>query len=235
MQVPGFSPQVEGPTAQAAETLTGPLREQFSDPARYVHALIVLSVAVVLGAVLAYHPSLRRKIASRAELEQPKTMVMYALVGALVGHIVSVNQTMALVIFGIGGLLRFRTIVGEAKDTGRVILAAIVGICAGLQSYLIAVLATGFAWVIIWNLEQQVIGSVQILGLETRQMQAASSAYRALLSAAGCRVVSEQRNPKKGQVDLVFRGPARLDHEGLKSQAEALDDGCKGVAAWEFS
>jgi hypothetical protein len=233
MQVPGIEvppapPRTTGNWLQSLEA-------EFLDVSLYSETLIVLSVAVVLGSVLAYHPSLRRKITSRAEYEQPKTMVMYALVGALVGHIVALNQTMALVIFGIGGLLRFRTIVGEAKDTGRVILAAIVGICCGLQTYLIAALSTGFAWVIIWYLERQMIGSVQILGLDTTRMQGASDAYRWLLTEAGCKIISERRSTKKGEVELVFRAPAGIDDGQLRLQGEALEESRRGVAAWEFS
>src|SRR5690606_17637535 len=113
--------------------------------------------------------------------------------------------------------------VGEAKDTGRVILAAIVGICCGMQTYLIAALATGAAWVIIWQLERQVIGSVQILGLEIAQMVNASKAYRKLLEDLGCTVVSEQRNPKKGEVGLVFRAPTYTTMDQLVDRSQDLD------------
>ena len=211
------------------------LKDQFLDLRLIIMTLVVLAVAVLLGSTLAYHPSLRRKIASRADLEQPKTMILYALVGALVGHIVSLNHTMALVIFGIGGLLRFRTIVGEAKDTGRVILVAIVGICCGMQTYLIAALATAAAWFIIWQLERQVIGNVQIIGLAISQMTETSNAYRKLLTAAGCSVVSEHRNAKKGEVGLVFRAKSQISTGQLIEKAERLDDSVRGVAAWEIS
>lgn len=232
MQLPGL--ESPPPPPPGRHWLTA-VEEQFTQSHLYVETLVVLLTAVLLGAALAYHPALRRKVASRADLEQPKTMVLYALVGALVGHIVSLNPTMALVIFGIGGLLRFRTIVGEAKDTGRVILAAIVGICCGLQTYLIAALATAFAWFIIWYLERQYIGSVQILGLETRQMAGASSAYRKLLGESGCRVVSEQRNPKKGEIEIVFRTSSGIDFEDLKLRAESIEEQQRGVPAWELS
>lgn len=234
MQLPGLSPEPT-PLSGTTQPWATALREQFLDVRLYAQTLIVLLVAVVLGAVLAYHPSLRRKVASRAELEQPKTMIMYALVGALVGHIVSLNPTMALVIFGIGGLLRFRTIVGEAKDTGRVILAAIVGIGCGMQTYLIAVLATVAAWLIVWQLEREVIGSVQILGLSVPQMEAASRAYRKLLGDADCKVVSERRNSKKGELEFVFRAPGRVTVEQLTERTHGLDEDQRGVAAWEIS
>lgn len=211
------------------------LAAQFSQLSLYGETLFVLLSSVVLAAVLAYHPSLSRKVTTRAALEQPKTMLLYGLVGALVGHVVLLNEMMALVIFGIGGLMRFRTLVGEAKDTGRVILTAIVGICCGLQSYLIAALATAFGWVLIWYLERQSVGSVQILGLETTQMQATSEAYRRLLREFSCRVVGEARNPKKGQIELVFTAPPTLTEEALRQQTDVLAPNVRGVPGWELS
>ncbi len=229
-QLPGL--QATAPRAPIARPS---LVEQFTQLDLYAETLLVLLVAVVLAAVLAYHPSTRRKVTTRAELDQPKTMVLYGLVGALVGHVVLINEMMALVIFGIGGLLRFRTIVGEAKDTGRVILAAIVGICAGLQSFLIAVLATLFGFAIIWYLERQNVGSVQILGLETAGMQRASLSYRGLLRNAGCRVVGETRNPKKGLIELVFTAPRGVTVEQLEAASDTLEPLARGVTAWEIT
>src|SRR3954452_3105070 len=126
---------------------------------------MVLLLAVLLGAVIAYHPTSRRKAATLEELEQPKTFIMYAMVGAVIGVIVSVYPVMGPVIFGIGGLLRFRTDVGPAKDTGRVILAVVVGVAAGLKLMMVAVFAAAFGWLLIWALERQPFGRLQVKGL----------------------------------------------------------------------
>ncbi len=81
--------------------------------------VLVLALALVLGAIIAYHPATRRRLTTLEHFEQPKTLLMYAVVAAVVALIVGVQPAMAFVIFGIGGLLRFRTMVGEAKDNGR--------------------------------------------------------------------------------------------------------------------
>ena len=46
--------------------------------------LVVLGMAIALSASIAYHPSLRGKATTLEELEQPKTFIMYAMVGALI-------------------------------------------------------------------------------------------------------------------------------------------------------
>jgi hypothetical protein len=73
--------------------------------------LIVLMMSLLLGAVIAYHPSTRRRVSSLEHFEQPKTFLMYAMVAAVVSLIVKEQPAMAIVVFGIGGLMRFRTMV----------------------------------------------------------------------------------------------------------------------------
>ncbi|MEE3231085.1 MAG: hypothetical protein VX272_08595, partial [Planctomycetota bacterium] len=107
--------------------------ENFGNIVYIVDVSLMLLLSIILAAVIAYHPSTRRKASNITEFEQPKTFLMYAMVGALIAQLVQTYPPMALVIFGIGGLLRFRTVVGEAKDTGRVILVTVVGLCCGLK------------------------------------------------------------------------------------------------------
>ena len=49
----------------------------------------------MLGAVIAYHPSTRRRVSSLEHFEQPKTLLMYAVVAAVVALIVEVQPSMA--------------------------------------------------------------------------------------------------------------------------------------------
>ena len=53
---------------------------------------VVLLLALLLGAVIAYHPSTRRRVSSLEHFEQPKTLLMYAVVaaiGATIGVVVA--------------------------------------------------------------------------------------------------------------------------------------------------
>ena len=44
---------------------------------------VVLLLALLLGAVIAYHPATRRRVSSLEHFEQPKTLLMYAVVAAV--------------------------------------------------------------------------------------------------------------------------------------------------------
>ena len=161
--------------------------------------LIVFMLAAALGAVIAYHPRTRAKASTLPELEQPKTFIMYALVGAVIASIVEANSAMALVVFGIGGLMRFRTDVGPAKDTGRVILTAVVGVCCGLKLLVVAVTATAFGWVLLWMLERETFTRLLVKGLAHEAVAPAAEAYRRLLVQSGCRILASARRSSRAR------------------------------------
>jgi hypothetical protein len=195
--------------------------------------VLVLLLALVLGAVIAYHPSTRRRVSSLEHLEQPKTLLMYAVVAAVVALIVEVQPAMAFVIFGIGGLLRFRTMVGEAKDTGRVILVTVVGLCCGLKIFIVAVPATVIGWLLIFALEQQIAGIIRVSGVGEQTMHEATRAYHGLIEGAGLRVIGVQTKFIKRETTFVVQAPPSLDREKLQASFDALAPELRGVVDWE--
>ncbi|MEC8895676.1 MAG: hypothetical protein VX675_05080 [Planctomycetota bacterium] len=209
--------------------------EEFSGPYYLLDISLILLISIILAAVIAYHPSTRRKASNITEFEQPKTFLMYAMVGALIAQLVQTYPPMALVIFGIGGLLRFRTVVGEAKDTGRVILVTVVGLCCGLKILGGAVLATLIGWILIWYLESQNAGRVVVKGLKDSDILAAAETYRGILGEAGCTVIRERKNLTKGRVTFIVKSPPELDAEALEEAFEKVPEEQRGVVDWEIS
>ena len=205
----------------------------FSDGWLLLDMSVVLALALALGAVIAYHPTSRRKATSLEQLDQPKTFLMYSMVAAVSAQIVEIQPAMAFVIFGIGGLMRFRTDVGVAKDTGRVILVTVVGLCCGLKIYVVAVLATLAGFAVIHVLEQVVAGSIIVGGLETMRIPRVALAYRAALTEVGCTVVREQAEASKGRVIFVLRAPARIHREKIAARLDAVPEDARGVVEFE--
>jgi hypothetical protein len=205
----------------------------FADHWLLLDVVIVLVIALALGAVIAYHPSIRRRTASLEQFEQPKTLLMYAVVAAVVALIVQVEPAMAFVIFGIGGLLRFRTDVGGAKDTGRVILVTVLGLCAGLKVYVVAVPAAIIGWLLIYALEQQITGIVRVSGVSEQALAEATKAHRALIAAAGCKIMGEQTKFVKREFTFVIKAPGTFDRTRLEADFEALSPELRGVVDFE--
>jgi len=195
--------------------------------------VIVLLLALALGALIAYHPSTRRRLSTLEHFEQPKTLLMYAVVAAVVALIVEVQPAMAFVIFGIGGLLRFRTEVGESKDTGRVILVTVLGLCCGLKIFIVAVPATVIGWLLIFALEQQTAGIIRVSGVGEAAMHEATRAYRALIAGAGCTIIGEQTKFIKREFTFVVKAPPTLDRQRLQAEFDSLSPAVRGVVDWE--
>jgi hypothetical protein len=193
----------------------------------------VMLLALLLGAAIAYHPSTRRRVSSLEHFEQPKTLLLYAVVAAVVALVVEVQPAMAFVIFGIGGLLRFRTEVGVAKDTGRVILVTVVGLCCGLKIFIVAVPATVIGWILIYVLERELSGIIRVSGVAESAMRDATRAYRELIRAAGCTVIGEQTKFIKREFMFVVKTPPALDRAELQRAFDSMPPEVRGVVDWE--
>ena len=209
----------------------GPGWEAFTQVEQYSHVAIVLICATLSGALLAYHPVYRGRPLTLDILEQRKTIIIYSAVGALIAIICTVAPSMAFVIFGIGGLMRFRTNTGESTVTGQTIMGTLIGLCWGLGMQLVAVLATFYFGVMIWVLEAAPIKKVTI-GIELANMQRAADLYREALVRAGCRVLAHSKSFKKEQMHFVVRVPGNFGaDEALRAFAD-IPEPLRGTIDW---
>lgn len=230
--VPTDMPQAPTPSLEGIDLLLQGW-DGLADGWRLLDMIIVLLLSLFLGALIAYHPSSRKRVSSLEHYEQPQTILLYALVAAVVAIIVKTQPNMAFVIFGIGGLLRFRTMVGEAKDTGRVILVTVVGLSCGLKIFTVALPVTLLGWIMIWVLEKNTAGIIRVSGADELHLQAATRAYREAIEKSGCIVIGEQTKLVKRQFLFVVKIPKDFDKPGLRSRFEALPAEVRGVVDWE--
>ena len=195
--------------------------------------VVVLLIALVLGAIIAYHPATRRRVSTLEHFEQPKAILMYAMVAAMVALIVKVLPAMAFVIFGIGGLLRFRTDTGQAKDTGRVILVTVVGLCCGLGLFVVAVPATIIGWILVFSLDRQTAGIVRVSGVSEDAIYDAVRSYRTAIMRTGCSIIGEQTKFIRREFLFVVQAPPLLTRAALQSQLDQLPAPVRGVVELE--
>src|SRR6266478_2545487 len=125
---------------------------QFGHPDFILRLLLSLVLAVGCAVAIAWHPrraSLRDPL---RDFEERKALVLLGVVGAVVAELSGTSQTLAFVIFGIGALLRFRTLLDNPKLTGKAIMVVVVGLACGMGSWAMAVFVTAFAWVLVSGL-----------------------------------------------------------------------------------
>jgi hypothetical protein len=185
----------------------GPGWAGFSNPDLYLRFASILIAATASSALLAYHPVYRRRQSSLADLDLRKTLIIYGVVGALIAVICKVSPSMAFVIFGIGGLMRFRTDVGASKDTGHTIMATLIGLCWGLGLELVAALATVYFWIMIFGLERARPLELTVGGVALADMGRSVDAYGAAIERAGGRVLGQSKNFKRAELAFVLQLP----------------------------
>ncbi|GEM_PF-495763 len=208
----------------------------FADVGFLVNTLLTLTLAGILGAVIGYHPRLRQTADTLEEIEAPKVCIMYAVIGAIIGVlVVKYGLVVGFVIFGIGGLMRFRTILRSAGVTGHVIYVTLIGLSCGLDLPHVAVLATAFGFVLIYILEARIAYRIDVGALPSGRVAEAAAAYRSLLEKQGCRIMREKKNPKKDRVTFIFRTAARETRSHLEELFEAnIDASLQGAIDWEI-
>ena len=207
----------------------------FTDIGFLANAFLKLTLAAVLGAAIAYHPKHEQTADTLQEIDAPKTFVMYAVIGAIIGiMVVKYGLVVGFVLFGIGGLIRFRTVLRSASLTGRVIFVTLIGLSCGLDLPHIAVLSTVFGFVLIYILDARVTHRIDIRDLPTGRIVEAAAAYRLLLEQHGCRVMSEKKNPKKKRVIFIVQSSRHDTQQSMEDLfATKLDVSLEGSVNWE--
>lgn len=208
----------------------------FTDFVFLGQAFLTLTLAAVLGAIIAYHPRYTRAADTLEELEAPKIYIMYAVIGALSGiMVVKYGLIIGFVLFGIGGLIRFRTVLRSAHITGHVILVTLIGLLSGLDMPHIAVLSTVFGFVLIYVLHARITYLIDIRALPQELVAPAAVAYRSVLEQQGCRILSEKKKPEKGRVSFIFSISPRIARDHLEELLETkIDASLRGSLDWEI-
>jgi hypothetical protein len=207
----------------------------FLDGPHMLQSFGALVLAIVLGAAIAFHPTTARTVDTREEAELPKVHIMYALVGAVVGEIVlAYGMVVGFVIFGLGGLMRFKTDTESARDTGRLIIVTLIGLIAGLNLPHFAVMAAAFAWVLIYVFDGHPVYQLEVHETPEGRMRDASEAYRRVLSELNCKIISENKSFSKQRIDYVFRAPRNSTHAALhQALCERVPADVRGEIDWE--
>ena len=188
---------------------------QFGQPMFILRLLASLTLAVATASVIAWHPRSANREAL-AELEERKTLMILGMVGSAVAELSMINHSLALVIFGIGALLRFRTVLDNPKVTGKAILVVVIGLACGVGAWAMAILLTAFSWVLIYWLDSRVAARLTVRLGKNVESEPVFGAIQSLLISRGCHLQSSSLNKPKSQLIFLMHVPATLDLNALK-------------------
>ncbi len=190
------------------------LQKSFSHFANPWYALSLLSglaLAAGCASAMAWHPRRSVKSDPVEDLEQRKTLILMGIVGAIVSELVRANSAMALVIFGIGGLIRFRTVLDNPKLTGKAILVVVIGLACGLGEFAMAVFITIFAWMLVFWLDSSVGCRIRLKMTAAHNPKDVMLALLDLMRRHKVRVTAANTYEHKRQIVVLGKMPTQLD------------------------
>jgi len=167
---------------------------------------------------IAWHPRRPSLIDPLADLEERKALILLGVVGAVVAELSGASQTLAFVIFGIGALLRFRTLLDNPKLTGKAIMVVVVGLACGMGSWAMAVFVTVFSWVLMYWLDSHSSCRVRIRLDDSEDPKPVFGMVQSLLVSHKCRLQNSALYEDKGQMVFLLYIPTGVDPGKLEAE-----------------
>jgi hypothetical protein len=195
--------------------------EQFGHPEFILRLFLSLSLAVGCAYAIAWHPRRASLVDPLADLEERKALILLGVVGAVVAELSGTSQTLAFVIFGIGALLRFRTVLDNPKLTGKAIMVVVVGLACGMGSWAMAVFVTGFGWVLVYWLDSHSSCRVRIRLDDGEDPKPVFGMVQSLLVSHKCRLQSSALYEDKGQMVFLLYIPSGVDPRQLEAEVRS--------------
>lgn len=192
--------------------------QQFGDPKFILRLFLSLTLAVGCAIAIAWHPrraSLRDPL---GDFEERKALILLGVVGAVVAELSGTSSTLAFVIFGIGALLRFRTLLDNPKLTGKAIMVVVVGLACGMGSWAMAVFVTAFSWLLMFWLDSHSGCEIRIRLDDTEDPKPVFDTVQSLLLAHRCRLQSSALYEDKGRMVFLLYIPAGIDPTRLEEE-----------------
>lgn len=202
-----------------------------TDPLVVLSKVLKLVIAFLLAAALVFHPR-STPVDTLDGFRSRHVVMFYAIVSATIAQIVAVSPAMGLVIFGIGGLYRFRTELGEPRRNGQAIWATVLGLACGLNLFGLAVVLTAFTWVSLWVIGARVPRRLVLRGVPADRLGEVAAAYQAAIVEIGCRTVGERRQKGKKQVSFIITGPRHL-FEGGNEPSLRVSESLQAKVEWQ--
>jgi hypothetical protein len=191
--------------------------QQFGHLEFMLRLFLNLILAVACAWVIAWHPRSTR-VDPLSDLEERKAFIILGVVGAIVAELSGTSQTLAFVIFGIGALLRFRTVLDNPKATGKAILVVVIGLACGMGSWTMAVFVTAFCWLLLYWLDSKAYCWIKVRLDGDADPKPVSNAVQSLLVSHHCRIQSQTLSKSKRRVAFLFQMPTGLHPHQLEAE-----------------
>lgn len=208
--------------------------QQLQNLPELLEFLGAVALAGALIASIAYHPVIRSERSTADDYHEPRTLFMFGLIGLLVGFMVMHHgYLIGFVIFGLGGLMRFKTDTGDIGDTRRLILVTLISLSVGLNLPVMAVIGTACAWAIIWFLGRRTHVTLEVQFESGKQQKLNMDILRDLLRERGFHVVSASKQRFKSNADYLLVVEGGIGRNALQREMTSISAGkLHGISDW---
>jgi len=185
--------------------------QQFAHWQLMLRLLLGFGLAVACGWFIAWHPRRSAKSDPGADLEESKTLILLGMVGAVVAEVSKLDSTMAFVIFGIGSLVRFRTVLDNPKLTGKAIMVIVIGLACGMNQWAMAAFVTALTWLLIYWLDRHISARLKLRVTGKQDIRAIYGDVHDFLRKHRCLVKAANIYETKRSMVFIAHVPAELD------------------------
>ena len=192
---------------------------QFTDGWFLLDLFLSYFFTILLAALLTWSPARVPGAKAKTIMQSDGILLLLGIIGVTVAELVSLMPAMALVIFGIGGLIRFRTSFKDTELTGKGIIIVIIGLACGLGQIAMACFVTLVSWCILWLLESRVSCLVRVTAMDgaTLSDSAVGTAVVKALRKGGARLRSTDLSHDMTTLDIYVTVPSRHTYDSIRS------------------
>jgi hypothetical protein len=196
---------------------------------------LVLGLVCSIGVALTLTASPRRAVRFDpvAVAETRKATVICALVGCIAAELVQSSEQfllgaeIALVLFGIGGLVRFRTIFGDARQTGVAIIATVLGLACGMSEYSLVALSLTVVFIANWWMNSTAFVHVRVRVRKNGDLAQVQAAITTLLQEQHFSVLRATPNSTERTIEMFGQTASEFDIDALVSSIEGAVPGAR--------
>lgn len=198
--------------------------------------LLALAETAAMTALITYHPVTLTMRKTLSDYELPKTLFMYSLIGMSVGFlVVHHGYLIGFVVFGLGGLLRFRSDGEIGDDKARLILATLIGLAIGLDLPVMGLILSISGWLIIYVLGRRAYFALEVRFSEKKANNQTVDNMQQILKERGFNTVSVTKSKFKPTAQYILVAAHGATREALLREMTEIG-GSKdfGVADWHL-
>ena len=202
--------------------------------APYVIDLVIgLAASVAVALALTSAPRRAVRFDPVAAAQQRTATVTCALIGCIAAELIQASEQfllgaeIALVLFGIGGLVRFRTVFDDARQTGVAIIATVLGLACGTSEYALVAIALAVVYLVNWYLERVAVVRILVRGRKGCDLAQVQSSVAELLRKQDFRLLRVTPASREREVEFHASTSSEFDVDALSGAVQGAVPGVR--------